>query len=299
MFGGAFAALALAALVDLGNVAQAAAGTGLVQGQGEALNITMGLLGFLVPVALALSARSFPAYSGLEGLPQPTLWSLSAVYFIGLALTFIGMSWASSFPWLNVMSGFGMILLGIVLLIFITIFLRLMSSRRRKPQYGEQQIAGNVTQSRQGKSASERNTYGPFVLLIASSYLWAALGALLLAIDGVALVLGVVPVFSLDAMRYSFAPGFVALLLAGVSARMIPGFSGYKIAGPVWVTALLWLGNTAALLRIGPLLLLPVLVAWGNGGLTLYTVLYGLSGPVGLAFAICLALNLWPALKSM
>jgi uncharacterized protein involved in response to NO len=292
--GGAFAALALAALVNLGNVVQAASGNGLVEGQGDALNVTLGLLGFLVPVALAMSARALPSYSDSKGFSQQALWFLSTAYFVGLALTFIGMSWAASFPWLSVMSGFGMLLLGIVIFTFSVIFLRLMNSRRL--QYGES--AQNGTQAAQMKIASERNTYGPFVRLIISAYLWAALGALLLASDGVASLLGIAPFFALDAMRHSFAPGFVALLLAGVSARMLPGFSGRKIAGSVWVTALFWLGNTAVLLRIGPLLLLPVLVAWGNVGLTLYTLLFGLSGPIGLAFALCLALNLWPALQS-
>ena len=297
--GGAFAALTLAALMNLGNVVQAAASDGLVQGQGDNLNITLGLLGFLVPVALAMSARSLPMYAGLEGFPQQVLWPLSTVYFIGLALTFISMSWTASFPWLSVMNGLGMILLAVVLLTFIAIFLLLMRSRSRLPRKAAQLAPSTqeVAQSYHTKIVSEHNTYGPFVLLIASSYLWAALGALILAIDGVALLFGTSPLFSLDAMRHSFAIGFIALLLAGVSARMIPGFSGRKIAGPSWVTALFWLGNLAALLRVGPLLLLPALVAWGNEGLSIYTVLFGLSGPVGLAFAICLTINLWPALQ--
>ncbi len=294
--GGAFAALALAALVNLGNVVQAAAGTGLVQGQGDALNVTLGLLGFLVPVALAISARSLPANSRVKGFSLQVLWSLSAAYFVGLALTFIGMSWSSSFPWLGVMSGFGMILLGAVILTFSTLFLRLLNSRRHKEPPSPS--AQNGTQTAQTKIASEHDTYGSFMLLIASSYLWAAFGALLLAIDGVAALLGIMPIFPLDAMQHSFALGFVALLLAGVSVRILPGFSGHKIAGPAWVTALFWLGNTAAVLRIGPMLLLPALVAWGNVGITLYEILFGLSGPVGLAFGIGLAINLWPVLKS-
>jgi hypothetical protein len=35
----------------------------------------------------------------------------------------------------------------------------------------------------------------------------------------------------------------------------------------------------------------------GAGGLALSTIAFGLSGPVGLALAICLAVNLWPALR--
>lgn len=283
--GGAFAVLALAAVVNLGNVVQAATGSGLVQGSGDSLNVTLGLLGFLVPVAIGMSIQSLPVYAGLEQFPPPLLWSLSAVYFIGLALTFIGMSWTAYFPWLSVMSGFGMLLLAAALLTCIATFLYLMYTHKRASGYGAQQIAG------------EHTTYGPFVLLPASSYLWAVFGALLLAIDGVALLVGNIPLISFDVMQHSFALGFIALLLAGISVRLIPTFSGHKIAGVGWAYALFWIGNAATLLRIVPVLLLPLLVAWGNAGLVLYTILFGLSGPVGLAFIICLTVNLWPALR--
>ncbi len=296
--GGAFASLALAALVNMGNMVQAAAGGGLVLVQGDNLNVMLGLFGFLVPVALMLSIHSLPTYAERKGLPQQVFWPLSTIYFVGLALTFIGTSWASSFPWLNGMTGCGMILLALVLLAFIAVFLHLMRLRGRllrseaRPSSSQE-----VTRLYQIKVADERAAYGPFVLIIASSYIWVALGSLLLIIDGIAFLLGTSPFVSLDAMRYSFASGFIALLFTGISVRMLPGFSGHKIAGPGWVTALFWLGNAAALLRVVPPLLLPVMVAWGNVGFTLYTVLFGLSGPVGFAFAVCLAITLWPALR--
>jgi uncharacterized protein involved in response to NO len=31
-------------------------------------------------------------------------------------------------------------------------------------------------------------------------------------------------------------------------------------------------------------------------GISLYAIVFGLSGPLGLALAICLTVNLWPAL---
>ena len=278
----------LASLVNMGNVVQAAGGTGLVLGQGDSLNVVLGVFGFLVPVALMLSAYSLPAYVERKGFPQQVFWPLSAVYFVGLALTFIGMSWTPSFPWLRVMSGFGMILLAIVLLIFIAVFLSAMRLRERLQRYTPQDM------TRPGVAT----TYGPFVWLIASSYLWAALGALLLGVNGVASVLGMPPFLSPDAMNYSFASGFIALLLAGVSVRMFPDFSGLQIAGSIWVTALFWIGNGVALLYVGPLLCLPLLVAWGNTGLTVYALLFDLAGLLGLAFAICLAIGLWPALRT-
>jgi hypothetical protein len=62
------------------------------------------------------------------------------------------------------------------------------------------------------------------------------------------------------------------------------------------VTATLWLGNSAAILRVGSLLIAPLLDALGPSGAFVDSLLFGLSGPLGLALAICLAVNLWPAL---
>jgi hypothetical protein len=77
---------------------------------------------------------------------------------------------------------------------------------------------------------------------------------------------------------------------------MIPGFSGGRIATTRLVYATFWLGNAAALLRVGSLLAAPALATLGAPGATLETVAFGLSGPLGMALAICLAVNLWPAL---
>jgi hypothetical protein len=77
---------------------------------------------------------------------------------------------------------------------------------------------------------------------------------------------------------------------------MIPGFSGGNIATAVLVSATLWLGNIAALLRVGSILAGPLLFGLNLAGYSLGSLLFGLSGPVGLALAICLTVNLWPAL---
>jgi uncharacterized protein involved in response to NO len=299
--GGAFAALVLASVVNLGDVLQAALGTGLVQGRGDNLNVTLGLLGFLVPVALAIGVQSLSLYAGVERFPPQILWSLSAFYFIGLALTFIGLSWTAAFPWLNIMSGLGMLLLAIVLLTCCIIFLYLLRQSGRLSWRGVRHRQSSLVSTRPSQAliASEFKVYGPFVLLIASSYLWALLAALLLICNGMIFVFGIAPFVSFDAMRYCMAYGFIALFLAGVSVRMLPSFSGRALAGSTWVSALFWIGNAAALLRIAPMLLLPMLVAWGNVGLTLYTMLISLSGLVGLAFIICLTITLWPALQGV
>ena len=124
-----------------------------------------------------------------------------------------------------------------------------------------------------------------------------AAGGVLLVSDGLTLLLQGSPLFALDAIRHSLAIGFIALLICGIAPRMIPGFSGGSIASAHLVTATLWLGNIAAILRVGSLLVDPLLATYGAVGQTIDALAFGLSGPIGLALAICLAVNLWPALK--
>jgi uncharacterized protein involved in response to NO len=61
---GAFSALGIASCVNLVNVVQASMSVGLVPATTDDLNVTLGLFGFLIPVALAMSAQSLPMYAG-------------------------------------------------------------------------------------------------------------------------------------------------------------------------------------------------------------------------------------------
>jgi uncharacterized protein involved in response to NO len=191
-----------------------------------------------------------------------------------------------------------MVLLGIVLLLFINIFLRMMRRRGRLPQRVTQLAPSPLaaTQAYQNRIRTERSTYGPFVALVASAYLWALLGGILLIVDGLTLLFGTGPLFAIDALRHSLTVGFITLLICGIAPRMLPGFSGGAIASPGLVSATLWLGNMAALLRVGSLLLAPILIGPLIAGFSLYDMLFGLSGPIGLALALCLTINLWPAI---
>jgi uncharacterized protein involved in response to NO len=294
-FAVAFGVLAVASVVNLFNVVQAARAAGFIGGAGDGLNVTLGLFGFLVPVALAMSAQSLPMYAGLEAFPRRFLWPLAGSYFLGLLLTGIGSQLA---PSSGMVEGQGMLLMGIVLLVFIGIFLHLMHKRGRLPQKVAQMAPSPeaAAHTYQRKLHAERHAYGPFVALVASAYLWAILGGVLLTADGLAMLFGAVPVFTIDAIHHSLAVGFITLLICGIAPRMLPGFSGGRIASPAFVRATLWLGNTAALLRVGTLLLAPLLVSLSVAGSSLYAIVFGLSGPLGLALAICLTINLWPAL---
>jgi uncharacterized protein involved in response to NO len=300
LFVGAFCSLGIASIVNLVNTAQAAYGSGLMLYTGDTLNVTLGLFGFLVPMALAMSARSLPMYAGLDGFPRRVLWPMAGAYFAGLALLCVSID-GGPLPatWASIINGLGMVVTGGVVLLFVGIFLFLIRRRGRLPQRVAKLAPEPETlaQTYQKQVEKEQANYGPFVGLVASAYMWAMFGGLLLLVDGTSLLAtGNMPIL-FDAIRHSFAIGFIALLICGIAPRMLPNFSGRQIVSPRLVSATLWLGNAAAALRVGSILLAPLFP--GTQGYAFDTILFSLSGPFGLALAICLAINLWPVLHSV
>ena len=178
---GAFSMLAAAGVVNLVNVVRASP-AGLLPAASDDLNVMLGLFGFLVPVALAMSAQSLPLYAGLTAFPSQVLWPLAASYFTGLVLTSLG---TQLLP--QVLEGPGTLLMGIVLLVFIGIFFRMMRLRSRLPPKVAQAAPSPeaAAHTYQRNRRAEHHTYGPFVAIVASAYLWAILGGVLLAINGV------------------------------------------------------------------------------------------------------------------
>ncbi len=298
-FAGAFCSLSIASIVNLVNLIRPAQASGLVPSTGDMLNVTLGLFGFLVPVALAMSARSLPMYAGLDGFPRRMLWPMAGVYFTGVILLCVGVDGGPrASPWIGLVGGLGMVLLGGAVLLFVGIFLSLIRLRGRVPERVAKLAPSPETlaQTYQRHVKKEQTHYGPFVALVASAYLWAMLGALLLLIDGCSLLATGSELVAFDAVRHSFAIGFIALLICGIAPRMLPSFSGGKIVSPSLVSATLWLGNAAAVLRVGSILFAPLFA--GTQGFAIDTFLFSLSGPCGLALAICLAINLWSTLRS-
>jgi uncharacterized protein involved in response to NO len=293
----ALASLSLAAIVNVANTSAGAGGSGGVPGAGDTFNVTLGLFGFLVPVALAMSAQSLPMYAGLHPFPRAVLWPLALAYGCGLVTLCVGSAAlvGNASPRVSTL---GMLLLGGVLVIFVAVFVRMMRSRGTLPP----KVARLASSPQQAAAtyrthvAAQKAAYGPFVQLVASAYLWAALAGVLLLVDGLAGFVTETMPAPMDAARHSLAVGFIALLICGIAPRMVPGFSGGRIRSPHLVTVTLWLGNTAALLRVGSLLAQPLLSGLGTAGVAIDTAAFGLSGPVGLALAICLAVNLWPAI---
>jgi uncharacterized protein involved in response to NO len=90
----------------------------------------------------------------------------------------------------------------------------------------------------------------------------------------------------LDAEWHALGAGFVTLLILGVGAHLLPGFARLPLRsmGLVWAT--LFLANGAALLRVGPIL------AGNRLSLTTSRSLTGSAGLLGLVALIVFAVNL-------
>jgi uncharacterized protein involved in response to NO len=89
------------------------------------------------------------------------------------------------------------------------------------------------------------------------------------------------------------------LLIFGVAQRMLPGFAGGKLRSLHLVTATLWLGSAAALLRVFPVLVSPWMSALGLPSwiAPLLQGAFGFSGPLALAALLCFTINLWGILR--
>ena len=284
---GAFLGLALAGVLNLLNCITALASGGFIPSTGDQANIILGLFGFLIPVALAMSARMLPLYARIQPFPAQLLRTLALAYFAGVICWLLGILLPGEL-FASLMS-VGLLLIGMVMLIFTGYFLHLMRHRTElPPQVAHAPHSESQAKRAQQRRNEERRRYGPYIALIGSAYLWGSLGALLLILDAVvSLLAGTLPV-ALDAIRHSFAVGFITLLICGIAVRLVPGFSSKAIRSPHLVAATLVLGNAAALLRVGPLVLAPILPR--------SAFFFALSGPVGLVLVLCLTVNLWPAL---
>lgn len=287
---GAFSSLLLAGILNLFDCIAVLTNGGLVPASWDEANITLGLFGFLLPVALAMSSRMLPLYAHIKPFPTRLLWMLALTYFVGVICWMLGIVLPGTV--FVLVRGLGFLLIGLVMLSFTAYSLYLIRSRIQSSpaaNHASRLEMQQIERSRRRRQ-EESSTYGPYVALIGSAYLWASLGALLLVIDAIASFLpglSALPV-SVDAIRHSFAVGFITLLICGIATRLVPGLSSKAIRTPLLVSATLWLGNLAALLRVGSILLTPILPGWD--------LFFALSGPVGLILILCLTVNLWPAL---
>lgn len=261
----------------------------------EALTHAM-LSGFLVPVAMAVSVRTLPLFLTLAPAPREALVPIAGVYLVGLILRITGLLAGQ-----DLLMGLGSVLEGVAVLGFIWLLDVLL--RRRAPWTTTREVLPQAAPSGPGRRPTrgilpDYGEYGRFEWLIQPAYAWLAIAGLLALANGLSMILRQSPLLPFDAERHAIAVGFITLLIMGMAVRMLPGIAGQRaVASLRLVEAMLWLGNGMALFRVGPLLLMPVLLGTGWSGAMaiadLARVTLGMSGVVGWLAIACLAVNLW------
>lgn len=262
----------------------------------------LGLYGFLIPIALGMAARVLPLYVGLRPLPARVLWSVFVGYVAGLLLSLLVLWLDASIVLAEYLQGCAALLMGSALLAFIIFQGVLLSQRWTR-------LIIPAVQTRHGSlparpypvaQGNDRAAFGPYAWLIRGAFGWLALAALTFCVDGAVQLIGGFAPIDDDVTRHATTVGFVALLIFGVGQRMLPGFAGSKLLSPHLVTATLWLGSAAALLRVFPVLVSP----WvGDPGLpdwiaSLVRGAFGFSGPLALIALLCFTINLWHILRA-
>lgn len=261
--GTAFAACWLALALNLaGLLAAARGGTALVAAPLDRWTADLALHGFLVPIGIAMSARLFPLYLRTAPARSPLLRAGLGCLLGGLALRIAGEGRE-----LVPLGGIGQLAqagaLGL-LAHALGVFARPVPLPR----------------------SPVRSPSDPVVWHARTAYAWLVVAALVLAWRG-ASALGMVRAApSRDVEIHALGVGFVTILILGVGARLLPGFARRPLRRPrlVWLT--LALGNGAALLRVGPLLVSAYVPA------PLLGTALALAGPLGLLALVTFSLNL-------
>jgi uncharacterized protein involved in response to NO len=293
----AFVSLALSLLANvLGLAAAGDAPLALVPAPWHPLLVHLGLVGFLVPVSLAVSARTLPLYLRVRVPATRALWVVLAALTTGLLLRLAAHLGAP--PAVDAVARLleGAALLGACWVLDAP----LVRSRAAV-------LAATEARARELGATPRPPPPHPSELvaadaLVRSAYAWLAVAAGLLLVGGVLLLAGGTPP-PVDAERHALGAGFVTLLILGMGARLLPGFLGRRLASARLVWATLWLGNAAALLRVAPALVPWLLAPSGApapawAGLTAAIGgLLALSGLLAMAAVACLGWNLWRTLR--
>ncbi len=251
------------------------------------------IMGFILPMAFALSLRNLPLFMRLAFPPRREIRPILGSYVAGLALVLTGTNLERTFAplWGILAQGFGTLLEGAAVLAFIWSFDVLLrrkqawTTARTPPPPGYKE-----TRKPTRKNYPDYGEFGRFELLVVSAYWWLAFAGALMFVNGfwtlaMAPTLSPGLLFNPDIPRHAITIGFVSMLIFGMAARMLPGFSGKtQVASTRLVLATFWLGNAATLFRVAPLFAPDV---------PLLRIALGSSGLIGWLAAACLAINLY------
>jgi uncharacterized protein involved in response to NO len=261
-----FASLLLALVVNAVGLVAVARTTGLVPATADWAVVYLGLVGMLVPIVAAVSARTFPLYLRLRVPPLRELYAVFGLYLVGLVLRLTSV--LDLPPAFQAVPSLGAVVLGLAL-VGLMVVVDVPFRRTLRTRAGQE-----------WPSVSE---YRASDWLIVAAYTWLGVAGLLMILEGLS-GWGWAPRPPLDAERHALGAGLVTLLILGMAIRMVPGFAGRKLYSARLVWATVWLGNAAALLRV-----LPLFAPSSRMTMTLL----GLAGLLGLAAVACLGLNLW------
>ena len=267
----------------------------------ENIVIILILYGLAVPMVIVFATRTLPLFMRLAPPPRDSLRLLALAYGIGLvfvllpSLTLIleSMPLSLNLPQaindsvmalLNPLWGIGSLVLNLCILVFLW---QIDLLRLRQPwvvnKAPNSQPDLDYLRKPTRKNYPDTGEYGRFELLVYSAFAWLVLAVFLSLARLLGEFTGWMSV-SADTARHALAVGFITLLIFGMAARMVPGFSHKKkVAFPVLVMVTFLLGNLAAFLRVVPTLFPESEIA---------LLLWGLSGVIGWAAIVVLAVNL-------
>lgn len=252
----------------------------------------------LLPVAFALSVRLFPLYLALPA-PDWPVRSIGYAYLLSVLLQLI--------PAAPGLAGFapggtrwivalGTLLRGGIVLWFVW-QLDLLTRRRPLGRHARFLDTGpDRPPTRPG--LPDYGEFGRFERLVYAAYSWLVLAAFVELIGGATILLGYSIPVAADAIRHMYLLGFITHLIFGASVRMLPGFIRRKrVFSAIFVDATFWLGSTAAVCRVVPLLSPSWLFDLVPAGDMLVQTIFATSGIFGWAAVVCLAVNLWQTAK--
>jgi uncharacterized protein involved in response to NO len=248
----------------------------------------------LLPVVFAFSIRMFPLYLRLPAPEWPVRGTAFAYLFaVSLQLIPTLPPFQSAAPEFSILlSSVGVILKGVVILWFVWQLDLL--TRRRLPWTVNRILQPGPDRHPTRPGLPDYGEFGRFERLVYSAYVWLLLGVLFEMLSGVSAIFGFSLAHSSDAARHIYLLGFITNLIFGMSVRMIPGFVGKrKIASTKLVDATFWLGNTAAVFRVLPLILPSVSFEAVPGTIRVAQTTFAFSGIVGMVAVLCLTINLW------
>jgi uncharacterized protein involved in response to NO len=203
----------------------------LIPARLNSLTLDLMFYGFLIPIALAMSARTFPLY--LQTIPPgiPRLTAALALLASGLVVRELGLLISS-----DGVRGAGQVLLAGALG-YASLTLGVFGKRRPLPR----------------RETRLRND--PLQCTAISAYVWLLMAAVLLISDSVRVLLLNRPGLTRDLEQHLLGLGFVTLLIFGVGGHLLPGFARRRLRslGVAW--AVFALGNLSVMLRVLPVLL--------------------------------------------